>query len=188
MSMNPSTAGREFRKDSANLSILSVRSIAVSGWMSFSFPSDESTLRGSRGTPRPISTSGQTGMKVTQCLSFLTKSLEMILEFHLTGPNSMHLLTTTMGFGNSLILSTWITWLLSKYTKRKLECARRLPTRLVAASEKLMWCRGWDSNPRTPARQAPEATASPVQRLCAFSLAWLPLPSNHFHCRTNNSS
>src|SRR5437867_578150 len=35
----------------------------------------------------------------------------------------------------------------------------------------IVWCGGWDLNPRTPAGQGPEP--------CAFDLAWQPPPGKH---------
>jgi hypothetical protein len=53
---------------------------------------------GSRGTPNPIATSGQTVMYVTYGLRFSIKLLKIATPLYLHASNPRHLLTSTVGF------------------------------------------------------------------------------------------
>ncbi len=61
----PSISSRPWRKPRLKARILSVRSSPVLGWTTLGPPSPRTRRTTGLGTPRPISTSGQTGTKST---------------------------------------------------------------------------------------------------------------------------
>ena len=101
LSRKPSTAERLSRKRRAKARIASLRSLPVAGWYRAICPSRRTTRIGSRGTPRPISSSGQTGWKSTQARSFSTKGSGSIRPLYRQAWKPRQALTTRRGRAKS---------------------------------------------------------------------------------------
>ena len=95
--MNPSTSSSESRNRSAKSLIARVRSLPVVACTMCTVSSRRSRITGSRGTPSPISSSGQIGMSSTSGSSFSRRLARITWPSYRQESKSMQRLMTTTG-------------------------------------------------------------------------------------------